>query len=216
MVYEVELATMQRKGDADFPEASSPRGHCRVLRDLSPLCSPHRRRGDPRAEAELSFVHLPTIIPPETQTPCRHVLWSLHLWRLRPHPTWLFHCSELHETWEQEHFLVCSNQLNKKVPRPLQVGGHRAQTLCKWWRSLCVDLSFRLAEGGQLTGRTEAWTSVWTVDWVLALRLPPGKQGSHRTLNGDKTLFTWKAKVTRVITLLRFLGGCRSLVGLNV
>lgn len=74
MVYEVELATTQREGDADFPEASSPSGHCRVLRDLSLLCSPHRCHGDPRAEAELSFVHLPTVIPPETQTPCRHLL----------------------------------------------------------------------------------------------------------------------------------------------
>lgn len=62
VVYEVELATTQR-GDADLPEASSPSGHCRVLRDLSLLCSPHRCHGDPRAEAEVSFVHLPTVIP---------------------------------------------------------------------------------------------------------------------------------------------------------
>ena len=48
-----------------------------------------------------------------------------------PHPTWSFHSAELHERWEQEHFLVCSNQPNERVPKPLQVGGRRVQTLCK-------------------------------------------------------------------------------------
>lgn len=90
VVYEVELATTQR-GDADLPEASSPSGHCRVLRDLSLLCSPHRCHGDPRAEAELLFVHLPTAIPgdadpvpapalkppPSTTSPSSHTVISL-------------------------------------------------------------------------------------------------------------------------------------------
>ena len=88
--------------------------------------------------------------PPSTTSASSHVVISL--------------LNELHEHWEQERFLVCSNQPNKKVPKPLQVRGRRAQTLCKWWRSISVDPSFRLAEGGQLTGETEAWTSVWTVD----------------------------------------------------
>lgn len=39
-----------------------------------------------------------------------------------------------------------------------------------------MDLSFRLAEGGQLAGGTEAGVSVWKGSWVLTLRLPPGKQ----------------------------------------
>lgn len=88
--------------------------------------------------------------PPSTTSASSHVVISL--------------LHELHERWEQARFLVCSNQLNKKVPKPLQVRGRRAQTLCKWQQSISVDPSFRLAEGGQLAGETEVWTSVWMVD----------------------------------------------------